>query len=31
LNTRAALLEVINDALGSIAVLLAAGVIWLTG
>jgi cobalt-zinc-cadmium efflux system protein len=31
LNTRAALLEVINDALGSVAVLVAAAVIWLTG
>jgi cobalt-zinc-cadmium efflux system protein len=31
LNTRAALLEVAGDALGSVAVLLAAGVIWLTG
>jgi cobalt-zinc-cadmium efflux system protein len=31
LNTRAALLEVINDALGSVAVLIAAGVIVLTG
>ena len=31
LNTRAALLEVVNDALGSVAVLLAAVVIWLTG
>jgi cobalt-zinc-cadmium efflux system protein len=31
LNTRAALLEVINDALGSVAVLIAAGVIALTG
>ena len=30
LNTRAALLEVVNDALGSVAVL-AAAVIWLTG
>jgi cobalt-zinc-cadmium efflux system protein len=31
LNTRAARLEVINDALGSIAVLVAAVTIWLTG
>lgn len=31
LNTRAALLEVINDALGSVAVLVAAAVIALTG
>jgi Co/Zn/Cd efflux system component len=31
LNTRAALLEVVNDALGSVAVLVAAAVIWLTG
>ncbi len=31
LNTRAALLEVVNDALGSIAVLVAAAVIWVTG
>jgi cobalt-zinc-cadmium efflux system protein len=31
LNTRAALLEVINDALGSVAVLIAAGIIALTG
>jgi cobalt-zinc-cadmium efflux system protein len=31
LNTRAALLEVINDALGSVAVLIAAAVIALTG
>jgi cobalt-zinc-cadmium efflux system protein len=31
LNTRAALLEVVNDALGSIAVLVAATVIALTG
>jgi cobalt-zinc-cadmium efflux system protein len=31
LNTRAAFLEVVNDALGSVAVLLAAGVIALTG
>jgi cobalt-zinc-cadmium efflux system protein len=31
LNTRAALLEVVNDALGSVAVLLAAALIWLTG
>jgi cobalt-zinc-cadmium efflux system protein len=31
LNTRAALLEVVNDALGSIAVLVAAGIIALTG
>jgi cobalt-zinc-cadmium efflux system protein len=31
LNTRAAMLEVINDALGSIAVLIAAGVIAWTG
>jgi cobalt-zinc-cadmium efflux system protein len=31
LNTRAALLEVMNDALGSVAVLIAAAVIWLTG
>jgi cobalt-zinc-cadmium efflux system protein len=31
LNTRAALLEVINDALGSVAVLLAAGIIAWTG
>jgi cobalt-zinc-cadmium efflux system protein len=31
LNTRAALLEVANDALGSVAVLIAAGLIWLTG
>jgi cobalt-zinc-cadmium efflux system protein len=31
LNTRAALLEVINDALGSVAVLAAAAIIWLTG
>jgi len=31
LNTRAALLEVINDALGSVAVLVAAAVIWLAG
>jgi cobalt-zinc-cadmium efflux system protein len=31
LNTRAAYLEVVNDALGSVAVLLAAGAIWLTG
>ena len=31
LNTRAARLEVINDALGSVAVLVAAGVIALTG
>jgi hypothetical protein len=28
LNTRAALLEVVNDALGSVAVLVAAAVIW---
>jgi cobalt-zinc-cadmium efflux system protein len=31
LNARAALLEVVNDALGSVAVLVAAGVIALTG
>jgi cobalt-zinc-cadmium efflux system protein len=31
LNTRAAFLEVVNDALGSLAVLVAAGVIALTG
>ena len=31
LNTRAALLEVVNDALGSIAVLIAAGIIAWTG
>jgi cobalt-zinc-cadmium efflux system protein len=31
LNTRAAFLEVLNDALGSVAVLVAAGVIALTG
>jgi cobalt-zinc-cadmium efflux system protein len=31
LNTRAPLLEVVNDALGSVAVLVAAAVIWLTG
>ena len=31
LNTRAALLEVVNDALGSVAVLIAAGVIAVTG
>jgi cation diffusion facilitator family transporter len=31
LNTRAALLEVVNDALGSVAVLVAAALIWLTG
>ncbi|HEX2811012.1 MAG TPA: cation diffusion facilitator family transporter [Kineosporiaceae bacterium] len=31
LNTRAALLEVINDALGALAVLIAAGVIAFTG
>ncbi len=31
LNTRAALLEVVNDALGSVAVLVAAVAIWLTG
>src|SRR5690606_31427834 len=31
LNTRAAFLEVVNDALGSVAVLVAAGVIWWTG
>jgi cobalt-zinc-cadmium efflux system protein len=31
LNTRAAFLEVVNDALGSVAVLVAAGVIALTG
>jgi cobalt-zinc-cadmium efflux system protein len=31
LNTRAALLEVVNDALGSAAVLVAAGVIVVTG
>jgi cobalt-zinc-cadmium efflux system protein len=31
LNTRAALLEVVNDALGSAAVLVAAAVIWFTG
>jgi cobalt-zinc-cadmium efflux system protein len=31
LNTRAALLEVVNDALGAVAVLIAAGVIALTG
>jgi cobalt-zinc-cadmium efflux system protein len=31
MNTRAAFLEVVNDALGSVAVLVAAAVIWLTG
>ncbi len=31
LNTRAALLEVVNDALGSVAVLVAAVAIWWTG
>ena len=31
LNTRAALLEVVNDALGALAVLVAAGVIFWTG
>ncbi|HEX2806066.1 MAG TPA: cation diffusion facilitator family transporter [Kineosporiaceae bacterium] len=31
MNARAAFLEVLNDALGSVAVLVAAGVIWLTG
>jgi len=31
MNTRAAFLEVINDALGSVAVLVAAAAIWLTG
>lgn len=31
LNMRAAFLEVVSDALGSVAVLAAAGVIWLTG
>lgn len=31
LNTRAAFLEVLNDALGSVGVLAAAGVIWATG
>jgi cobalt-zinc-cadmium efflux system protein len=31
LNTRAAFLEVVNDALGSVAVLVAALTIWLTG
>jgi cobalt-zinc-cadmium efflux system protein len=31
LNSRAAFLEVLNDALGSTAVLIAAGVIWWTG
>ncbi|MCE0538259.1 cation diffusion facilitator family transporter [Kineosporia rhizophila] len=31
MNTRAAFLEVVNDALGSVAVLVAAATIWLTG
>lgn len=31
MNTRAAFLEVINDALGSVAVLIAAAAIWITG
>lgn len=31
MNTRAAFLEVVNDALGSVAVLVAAAAIWLTG
>ncbi|MBT0770983.1 cation diffusion facilitator family transporter [Kineosporia sp. J2-2] len=31
MNTRAAFLEVVNDALGSVAVLVAAAAIWITG
>ncbi|GAA3625703.1 cation diffusion facilitator family transporter [Kineosporia mesophila] len=31
MNTRAAFLEVVNDALGSVAVLIAAAAIWITG
>ena len=31
LNTRAAFLEVLNDALGSVGVLVAAAVVWTTG